>query len=197
MKTDGTRKAHVARSQLGTALHLYLEGLDPVSVHVLACGGLEVAEGLAEQAQATPFRDFALDVHPDMAVRDLVKIRNAAWNAMKHAKNRAGAPRDDEELLGGRWSNDNEALMMEGWFNLGQAGIPLPIEAQVFQLWMLAQHAQQDQVGASVFELFPDLSGLSTEQRREALKEAIKVARGETEVMASAQTDPRPLILKH
>lgn len=190
-----TQKANVARCQLGTALHLYLEGFDPVSVHVLACGGLEVAEGLAQQAQSAPFSTFALEVHSDIDVGKLMKLRNAAWNAMKHARNRAGVLRDDEELLAGRWSDDNEALMMEGWFNLGQAGIPLPIEAQVFQIWMLAQYAEQDEVDPAVFELFPDMSCLSGNQRREALRQAIGIARGEPEVMASDKTDPRPLVL--
>jgi hypothetical protein len=41
MKLD---KAQIARRQLGTALALFIEDLDPVSVHTLACAGGEIAE---------------------------------------------------------------------------------------------------------------------------------------------------------
>ena len=195
MPTNQPAKAHVARSQLGTALQLYLQDLDPVSVHVLACGGLEVAEGLAHQADAKPFGAFALEVHPDMSRGELVKVRNSAWNAMKHAKDRNGNDRNDEELLAGPWKEDNEPLLMEGWFNLGQAGIPLPIEAQVFDLWMLAQHAAADQIDEAIDELFPGIKTQSKADRRAALIEAIAMARSSEEVMSSPLTDKRPLIL--
>jgi hypothetical protein len=39
-------KIHVARRQLGVALALFLEDLDPIVVHVLACTAGEVAEYL-------------------------------------------------------------------------------------------------------------------------------------------------------
>ncbi len=37
-------KTHVARRQLGVALALFLEDLDPIVVHVLACTAGEIAE---------------------------------------------------------------------------------------------------------------------------------------------------------
>lgn len=42
-------KAEAARRQLGTALALHLRDQDSWSVHVLASGGAELAEGLAEE----------------------------------------------------------------------------------------------------------------------------------------------------
>lgn len=48
-------KNEVARRQLGTALALFIEDFDPVSVHTLACAGGEVAEHLARKAGAEPF----------------------------------------------------------------------------------------------------------------------------------------------
>jgi len=49
-------KVESARRQLGTALHLYLRNLDPVSVHCLANGGCEVIEFYAEKAGGQPSR---------------------------------------------------------------------------------------------------------------------------------------------
>ena len=48
-------KAQVARRQLGTALEFFLEDLDPVSVHVLACAGGEIAEHLSRKKGRPPF----------------------------------------------------------------------------------------------------------------------------------------------
>ena len=43
-------KLGAARQQLGTALALFIDDCDPVSVQVLACGGGEVAEHLSAEA---------------------------------------------------------------------------------------------------------------------------------------------------
>jgi len=53
-------KAHVARRLLGAALALFLEDLDPIVVHVLACSAGEVAEYLAVKASGQPFTARAL-----------------------------------------------------------------------------------------------------------------------------------------
>jgi hypothetical protein len=52
MKLD---KTEIARRQLGTALALFLEDTDPVSVHALACAGCEIAEYLTRKAGEEPF----------------------------------------------------------------------------------------------------------------------------------------------
>jgi hypothetical protein len=48
-------KTQVARRHLGTALALFLDDLDPVSVHTLACAGCEVVEHLTRKAGVEPF----------------------------------------------------------------------------------------------------------------------------------------------
>jgi hypothetical protein len=47
MKPD---KTEIARRQLGTALALFIEDRDPVSVHTLACAGCEIAEYLTPKS---------------------------------------------------------------------------------------------------------------------------------------------------
>ena len=60
-------KTQVARRHLGTALALFLDDLDPVSVHSLACAGCEVAEHLTRKAGAKPFSTHVLATFPDLA----------------------------------------------------------------------------------------------------------------------------------
>jgi len=57
MKLD---RVQVARRQLGTALELFIDDLDPVSVHTLACAGGEVAEHLTRKSGAEPFTSHVL-----------------------------------------------------------------------------------------------------------------------------------------
>jgi hypothetical protein len=51
-------KAQIARRQLGAALALFIDDLDSVAVHVLACGGGEIAERLAIKAEKAPLSKY-------------------------------------------------------------------------------------------------------------------------------------------
>ncbi|OSI73915.1 hypothetical protein BSZ21_06105 [Bradyrhizobium canariense] len=83
-------KANVARHRLGTALALFVEDLDPVSVHVLACGGGAVAEQLARRAEQEPFATEVMANVQRSENGDIRRIRNQFWNAFKHPTTRDG-----------------------------------------------------------------------------------------------------------
>ena len=75
-------KTHVARRLFGAALALFLEDLDPIVVHVLACSAGEVAEYLAVKASGQPF-----------TARALATFRNNSWRdirACTHKRRRGG-----------------------------------------------------------------------------------------------------------
>ncbi|HLU91293.1 MAG TPA: hypothetical protein VKZ46_01785, partial [Pedomonas sp.] len=84
-----------------------------------------MAEALVKQV-GTPHSKFVLEAHSDITEKQLWAIRNALWNAMKHANKRDGTPRDDEELLSKPLEEENEARLYEGWFNLMQI-MPIPV----------------------------------------------------------------------
>src|SRR5690606_32096554 len=132
------QKVEAARRQLGTALHLWLEDLDHISVHTLASAGCEVSEGLLK-APSKAFLEINLDAHPDLNKKEIWSCRTKIYNATKHAKFQNGKQRDDEELLSLNIDAENEAIIFEGWFNLSQI-IPFPIEAQLFIHWFLTKH---------------------------------------------------------
>lgn len=194
-KIAQSKKAEAARRQLGTALHLWLADLDPMSVHVLACGGGEVAEALAGHVSGQPMSSFMLNVHPDLTKGDLWAMRNKTWNALKHANRQNGKPRDDEDLLSAPLDEENEAQLGVGWFDLGQVGIPLPIEAQIFNLWHLAKNGDHSELEDWVDELFPNLLSLPVAGQKALLLQQIGEWRLDNELMADVRTDPRPLIV--
>lgn len=188
-------KAEAARRQLGTALALWLADADPTSVHVLACGGGEIAEALAERVSGQPMSAFILDVHQDITKDQLRAARNKLWNSMKHANKKNGQPRNDEALLAASLEEENESQLAVGWFDLSQVGVPLPIGAQLFNLWHLAKHGNRTDLGEWVDELFPDLHYLSPHRQKEMLRERIAEWLTDTDFLADPKTDGRPLIV--
>src|ERR1700735_2269253 len=125
-------KARVARHQLGTALALYIDDVDPVSVHVLACGGGEIAEQLALQADKPPLSSMWPNIG---AAR---QHRNLYWNAFKHATTKGGRERADDELLTEFDDRRNDEALLVGWMDYFSAVGRWPIEAAVFQSWYMS-----------------------------------------------------------
>ena len=115
------RKVELARRQLGTALSLYLDGHDPVSVQCLVCGGCELAEHLAIKSGGPPFWKLPLASYPSMTVRDFTELRNKFWNAFKYSSKRNGEERDDSELLSTFSDMDNVVRLFIGWTDYGTA----------------------------------------------------------------------------
>jgi hypothetical protein len=192
-KLAQSRKADAARRQLGTALRLWLDDLDPVSVHVLASGGCEVAEALAKKV-GKPFSVFSLEVHTELTEPDLWKARNTFWNAMKHVIGKDGVERDDEEILATPLESENEARLSAGWYDLIQI-MPVPIEAHTLIMWFLAKYGNRTELDDWPEELFPGLLSSDVAGQKALLRRQIEIARNHPEVMADPRIDKRPLII--
>ena len=158
-------KTQVARRQLGTALALFLEDYDPVSVHTLACAGGEIAEHLARKAGEQPFTDHVLANFPDFDIKPIRRVQKQYCNPFKHATTQGGNERDDKDLLERFDDTVNEHALFVGWYDYVRAVGALPLEAQVF-----------------------------TDQKK-ALREVIAHYRNDRELMSHPATDPTPLIL--
>jgi hypothetical protein len=191
-------KTSVARRQLGTALALFLDDLDPVSVHTLACGGSEVAEHLTGKAGAEPFSVHVQATFPDLKLKEIRRLQNQYWNAFKHATTRDGEDRSDQNLLARFTDEHNDHTLFIGWYDYMLPVGSMPVEAQAFQTWYFALHPDKLNASgdASEFDrLFPDLREMSRAEQKRALREAIKQARAVQRIMDDARTDRRPLIL--
>src|SRR5262249_8407049 len=100
---------------------LFLDDRDPVSVHVLACAGGEIAEHLTRKKDKQPFSSHALATFPDLDANKIRRLRNQIWNAFKHATTQKGKERDDRRLLK-RFSDlqNDHALLLDGTFTRWQ-----------------------------------------------------------------------------
>jgi len=173
MKLD---KTEIARRQLGTALALFLEDNDPVSVHTLACAGCEIAEHLTRKAGQEPFSTHALLTFPDLDRGEIRRLQNQYWNAFKHARTRDGMEREDTDLFE-RFEDDvNDHMLFVGWYNYALAVRALPIEAQIFQAWYFALYPERlnPEVDTTIHQqVFPMLSSKSRTDQKLALREVI------------------------
>jgi hypothetical protein len=191
-------KKNVARRQLGTALALFIKDQDPVSVHVLACGGGEVAEQLARRAEQEPFSTEIMATFSDLKMRDIRRVRNQFWNAFKHATTRAGGDRVDEELMAAFDDQQNEHALFIGWYDYALAVNQLPIEAQVFQVWYYALYPEKLMPGISTApytDLFPAMKSVDRKERKRRLCEVIAWTKQQPSYVDHVLTDNTPLIL--
>src|SRR5262245_37262207 len=129
-------KIESARRQLGTALALYLQDADPVSVHCLANGGCEVIEHYAKKVGAMPMFSLMQQNRPDLDIKKLRRIQRKHWNAFKHATElHTNQEREDDPLLVRFADEQNDHTLFIGWYDYASATGTLPIEAQVHQIW--------------------------------------------------------------
>jgi hypothetical protein len=188
----------IARRQLGTALWLFLEDLDPVSVHTLTGAGAELAEQLARNVGSSPFLDHVLRTNPSMTRQRYYALARQYYNAFKHLSGPDGAVRNDEALLGTFDDEKNDALMFVAWTDFTAASGVTPIEAQVFLVWFYASHPEKmakREDGERFLSVFPRLSELDRPARKAALKAQIAEARKNAAVMEDQRTDRLPLII--
>lgn len=191
-------KLEVARSQLGTALWLYLEDLDPVSIHTLIGAAGEIAEHLARDVGQSPFIEHVLKTNPDMTPKGYYVLARQFYNAFKHLRANDGSLRNDDALLAEFEDYHNDAPLFVAWTDYMAAAGSAPIEAQVFQAWFFASHPDKmatDEIALKYLAAFPMLDGLSRFERKRALKAQISLVRMNEEVMSDHRTDRRALLL--
>lgn len=194
-------KLEAARRQLGTALQLYLDQRDPVSVHCLVCGGCALADGLASARGGKPLRLFSIAQQPEMDDRSFFKLRNRFWNAFKHHATHSDEVRQDEELMTSFTDAENRDRLFLGWIDYGSAAGTLPIEAQVYNTWFMGLDRSRfgDEVALAFLtkldKVFPGLSELPPDRQHQRLRREIAKARRDRELMSDPLTDRRPLVL--
>ena len=166
-------KIHVARRQLGVALALFLEDLDPIVVHVLACTAGEVAEYLAVKASGQPFTARALATFRNNSWRDIRRARNRFWSSFRYATTHDDDQGSYGSLMSGFSDLQNDHALLVGWHDLMLASKKLPIEAQLFQSWYFALYPEKlgSEADVSRYEaLFPGLRDLARSDQKKALR---------------------------
>ena len=190
-------KLQIARAQLGTALRLFIENKDPLSVQALACGGAEIIEGLTEQAALPTLSTHILKTMPSFDRAKLARVRNKYWNAIKHfyaQDNRT--MRDDEALMADFTDAANDAVLFDGWLNYQTLMKRLPVEVQVFQVWWYATNEAKMNPGADPTpwrSVFPGIARQPREEQKRRLRRTIEKYRKDKSLLADPLTETEPL----
>lgn len=197
--SDGSLKLRAGRAQLGTALWLFIQDLDPISVQVLACGGGEVIEGLASANSLPTLTAHILKTYPDIDMGKIKALRNENWNAFKHFSGRDGKkPRDDEHVLNTFRDSMNDAVLFLGWTDYLQLVGRMPIEAQAFLAWYYAMNPEKlvnENYRESYETLFPGLPRQSRKKQKRRLRQIIEQYRDDPELRADPRTELEPLLV--
>jgi len=181
-------KIEIARRQQGTALSLYLDDLDPVSIHSLAGNAREILDKLADYEGVSTFRDFALEASPGETPKNYYAAMNAYRNAFKHLE------MDDRQIINSFSDEENKYLLFVCWFSYMNLCKRLPIEAQVFQIWCFAHVGEKFPEENYTSLGFDGLLQLTPSERKERLNAAIERARVDLDITGDVRTERLPLI---
>ncbi|MCA3187898.1 MULTISPECIES: hypothetical protein [unclassified Cupriavidus] len=185
-------KTDAARRQLVTAIRLFFDGGDRVSIYSLASNAWEVIDVLCTSAGVDSFSKQARENLP--AGHTLKHyINEPCRNFFKHAE-RDPDPDSSVEL--------NEAnvaailfLAVEDYMRLRQGG---PVEAQVFQAWFIAvfpeKVSEDDPVAQSKLDsaklAFPGIATATQAQQVEMGRRVLEDARQDADLAADPKTEP-------
>ncbi len=184
-------KIDAARRQLITAIRLFFDGGDPVSVYSLASNAWEVIDVLCRSAG---IESFSKQARENLPVGHTLKyyINEPCRNFFKHAEQDPN-PDSSVEL---REANVAAILFLavEDYIRFRQGG---PVEAQVFQLWFIAvfpeKVTEDDPVAQSKLEnaklAFPGIVTLASSDKIEMGRQVLEAARKDGGLAADPKTE--------
>jgi hypothetical protein len=191
-------RQEIVRRQLGVATQLFIDNLDPVSVHCLVSSAAENASLLARTAINSTFNDHILATFPERRLKDIQKLRNQFWTPIKHSKDKFGLPFEFPDALDGFGDQTNDHALFIVWHDYSNAGFALPLEAQAFQVWYYGLYPDKfhkDDPAVVSRNIFGFLTGLTRNEQKRRLRDVILAHRGDEEILKNPKTDRRPLVL--
>ncbi len=194
-------KLKIARAQLGTALGLFIKDRDPLSVQALACGGSEIMEGLEKQNRVPALSSHILKTYPDMDMREIHRLKNQYWNAIKHFYNRDNQTAREDEALMSKFSDvANDAILFMGWLDYQSVTKRLPIEVQVFQVWWYATNEGKLNPATDprpFRSVFPEIMSADRKEQKRRLARVVEKYRRNSRILSDPRTEPGQLIISN
>jgi len=184
-------KLDAARRQLNTAIRLFFEGGDRVSVYSLASNAWEVIDVLCTSAGVESFSNQARE---NLRAGHTLSyyINEPCRNFFKHAKQDPN-PDGSVELP----ESDVAAILflaVEDYLRLRQGG---PVETQVFQAWFIAvfpEKVADDPVAQSILEnanlTFPGIATFAAPDQIEMGRLVLEAALRDPGLAADPKTEP-------
>jgi hypothetical protein len=120
----------VARSQLLTAVDLFFNDRDPISVHALAGNAREILESLCRLAAVEPITELFLRDHPHKPKKDIYAALNLYRNCFKHVGKTWEDRKDGQAILNQFDDSKNEYLLyvcVEDYLRL-RSSSPFPMQ---------------------------------------------------------------------
>ena len=186
-------KLEVARRQLGMATSLFIDNLDAVSVHTLACAAREIIERVCSK-QGSPSIVEKIAVDSDVSVAHLRELANQYARALKHYKSES----NDADLLASFSDQQNDFILFIAWSDYRRLTGAMPVEAQAVYVWVEAMYPQKMSI-ARDFEDVPPLVGIANldriEQKRR-LQETVKLASSMKWLVDHDETERRRLVVR-
>jgi hypothetical protein len=185
-------KLDVARRQLVTALRLFFDGRDPVSICTLAHAAREVLEALCRHRQLPAFMDKIVEDN-DTTLKDTRRIANYGRNFFKHANE------DPEATLDDFYDGRNDGVLFVAIQDLKTlCNNRLPIEAQAFEAWFAAAFPDKLAPGTENYvtgleNLYPEFRSKSRDELKLMTRDLIQNALNDESVMLDPKTDATEL----
>jgi hypothetical protein len=183
----------VARSQLLTAIDLFVGDRDSVSVQALAGNAREILERLCRQNDIAPMTELLLKDHPNKPKKDIYTALNLYRNCFKHLGETVEERHEDQLKLNQFDDTKNDYLLyvcVEDYIRFRKS---MPVAMQVFQFWFCALHADllAPEFHAEQFlSVFPDIQNMSRLQQKRALVACIEHYSRDAELLADPATEP-------
>ena len=182
-------KLDVARRQLVTAIRLFFDSEDPVSVFTLAANSWEVIDALCDKSDVDSICNESREHTPEGKDLKTDYINSPFRNFFKHAD------RDPEDQLDGFDEKKCDGvifLAVEDYMRLTGKS---PLEFQVFQLWYLAVYLEKvsddalERIVESTEHEFPNIRSLSREEQVLQGRNSLEHAMADTALLNDHRTE--------
>jgi hypothetical protein len=182
----------VARSQLLTAIDLFFEDRDPVSVQALAGNAREILESLCRLRGIEPMTELLLRDHPGRPKKDIYAALNLYRNCFKHVGDTEATRKDDQLTLNQFDDTKNEFLLyicVEDYLRLRKKA---PVAMQIVLAWFSEVHPESLQQGvAEQFPgRFPGILEVNRDQQKRAGLSFLRQLENDTTLLSHPETEP-------
>ncbi|MEM5492402.1 hypothetical protein [Hoeflea sp. AS16] len=193
-KRNQMARLRIARYQLGTALKLFIDDDDPISVQILTSAAREIAGYAASSAGKIPWSYYQKIANPNLDDLQMKKLMNEFANSFKHPLDYKKQERNSWETFVSFNDDTNAHHLFFAWFDYLVAAESAPPEAQVFQIWYPLRMGNKNLL-PNPFQEFENIDKLPLSEAKWILRRVCQKARQNIELMNDPKTDKIPLIM--
>jgi hypothetical protein len=185
----------VARSQLLTAIDLFFEDRDPVSVQALAGNARELLERLCRLRGIEPMTELLLRDYPGRPKKDIYAALNLYRNCFKHIGDTEAERRDDQLTLDQFDDTKNEYLLyicIEDYLRLRNKS---PLAMQIVHAWFCALHPEllQQEAAERFLSRFPGILEMDRDQQKRGGLGVLRKFENNSTLLSHPETEPTVL----